>query len=77
MNPDDRIYVAGMNTLAGSALVRCQQREGMREVWNDVEPDLTDPRAVDDFFRTFRPGTYFLPPADRAVSGQIKNILPT
>jgi GDP-L-fucose synthase len=57
-----RIYVAGMNTLLGSALVRVLGRHGYANLLGTTErePDLTDGAAVDEFFARTRPEYVFM-----------------
>ena len=57
MHPDWTIFVAGGDSLIGSALVRrLLQEEGWRIVGAENQgPDLTDPEAVGSFFRDTRP----------------------
>ncbi len=57
MNPDATIFVAGGETLIGSALIRRLHREGFAHLAgvDGEEPDLTDPMAVETFFSDTRP----------------------
>jgi GDP-L-fucose synthase len=57
-----RIYVAGMNTLLGSALVRILGCHGYTNLLGTMErePDLTDGAAVDEFFARTRPEYVFM-----------------
>lgn len=57
-----RIYVAGMDTLIGSALVRALRRRGYTSLVGatEGEPDLTDGAAVDAFFAHTRPEYVFV-----------------
>jgi len=64
MNPDPetRIYVAGHRGLAGSAIVRCLETAGCRNliVRSHSELDLTDCSAVHEFFQNEKPDYVFL-----------------
>ncbi|MDA8141674.1 MAG: GDP-L-fucose synthase, partial [Desulfobacteraceae bacterium] len=62
MNPNDKIYVAGHRGLAGSAIVRALEASGYRNIITrgHAELDLTDQRAVDEFFKTEKPDFVFL-----------------
>ncbi|MEX0717386.1 MAG: GDP-L-fucose synthase [Planctomycetaceae bacterium] len=53
-----RIFVAGSETLVGSALVRVLDEEGCASIAH--EPDLHDATEVDRFFRDERPEFVFL-----------------
>jgi GDP-L-fucose synthase len=57
MDRNSRIYVAGHTGLIGSALLRRLRAEGYNNLVTRTraEVDLTDPRAVDDFFARERP----------------------
>jgi GDP-L-fucose synthase len=57
LNPTSKIYVAGHRGLAGSAIVRALQRHGHTNIVTrtHAELDLTDPRAVTDFFAAEKP----------------------
>jgi len=59
---DSKIYVAGHHGLAGSAIWRCLERRGYRNLIGkrSRELDLCDSRAVDDFFDSVRPEYVFL-----------------
>lgn len=59
---DDRIYVAGAETLIGSALLRQLARRGYRDVIGvgDNSPDTTSPDEVNAFFARQRPDVVFL-----------------
>ena len=73
MDRGSRIYVAGHRGLVGSALVRRLQAEGFGEVItrDREELDLTDQRAVEDFFARERPEYVFL--AAARVGGILAN----
>lgn len=62
MDLSARIFVAGHLGLVGSALVRCLEREGARNLLlrSRAELDLTDQSAVAAFFATERPEYVFL-----------------
>jgi len=62
MKPESRIFVAGHRGLAGSAIVRRLQAEGASNLLlrTHAELDLTDQRAVDDFFAREKPEYVFL-----------------
>jgi len=73
MNPEDKIFIAGHRGLVGSALVRALERKGY---WNLVlrthaELDLTDRRAVEEFFTDEKPEYVFL--AAAKVGGILAN----
>jgi GDP-L-fucose synthase len=73
MRKDSRIYVAGHRGLVGSAIVRRLQLEGYGNLLlrTHAELDLTDQRAVLDFFRKQRPEQVFL--AAARVGGIMAN----
>jgi GDP-L-fucose synthase len=58
---DSTIYVAGGETLAGSALLRCLRAQGYRRVLGDAHqaPDLTCRESVDAFFAGHEPEFVF------------------
>ncbi len=61
LHPDAKIYVAGAQTLIGSALIRqLQRREYRRVVPSSQEPDLSDRQAVSAFFGVERPEYVFI-----------------
>lgn len=62
MNPHDRIYIAGHRGLVGSAILRRLHAEGFDNLLLPTrsELDLTDQRAVEQFFATERPAYVFL-----------------
>src|SRR5687768_15480380 len=62
MRPESRIYVAGHTGLVGSALLRRLEGGGYRNliVRRHSELDLTDQRAVNDFFARESPEFVFL-----------------
>ncbi|MCZ2134040.1 MAG: GDP-L-fucose synthase [Burkholderiales bacterium] len=62
MDVSARIFVAGHRGLVGSALVRCLERAGATDlvVRSRAELDLTDQRAVAEFFARERPAYVFL-----------------
>lgn len=55
---NEKIYVAGHRGLVGSAIVRALEREGCQNIVKRThsELDLTDQRAVFDFFASEKPG---------------------
>jgi len=73
MKHDARIYVAGHRGLAGSAIVRRLQSAGHANLLlrTHAELDLTDARAVCDFFDAERPEYVFL--AAAKVGGIVAN----
>ena len=62
MQKDSKIYVAGHRGMVGSAIVRELQRQGYGNIITRThsELDLTDQRAVNDFFAAERPEYVFL-----------------
>jgi GDP-L-fucose synthase len=62
MNKTDKIYVAGHRGLVGSALVRKLEEKGYTNLIKrtHVELDLTDERAVAEFFKNEKPDYVFL-----------------
>jgi len=62
MNKTDKIYVAGHRGLVGSALVRKLEEKGYTNLIKrtHVELDLTDERAVAEFFKSEKPDYVFL-----------------
>ena len=62
MRPESKIYVAGHNGLAGSAIWRELQRQGFTNLLGrrSAELDLADTVAVDRFFEIQRPEYVFL-----------------
>src|SRR5882672_7976124 len=73
MTPDTKIYVAGHRGLAGSALVRCLQHHGYRNIVarSHSELDLIDSEAVQRFFATEKPDVVLL--AAGIVGGILAN----
>src|SRR5260370_16564187 len=71
--PEARIYVAGHRGLVGSALVRALERAGYHNLLlrTRAELDLTDARAVRQFFAAERPEHVFL--AAAKVGGILAN----
>ncbi len=61
MKKSDKIYVAGHRGLVGSAIVRCLRKAGYENLFlrTRSELDLTDKRAVDDFFAAQKPDYVF------------------
>jgi GDP-L-fucose synthase len=62
MEKSCRIYVAGGQTLIGSAILRQLERQGYTNIVGKPgeEPDLTDARALDDFFSRQLPEYIFV-----------------
>ncbi|MBI5552776.1 MAG: GDP-L-fucose synthase [Desulfobacterales bacterium] len=62
MNRDEKIFVAGHRGLVGSAILRRLRSAGFENLItrSHAELDLTDPRAVADFFAATRPAYVFL-----------------
>lgn len=73
MQTDARIYVAGHRGLVGSAIVRALQEAGYRNLLlrTHAELNLTDARAVGEFFRKEQPEFVFL--AAAKVGGILAN----
>ena len=73
MQKDSRIYVAGHRGMAGSAILRCLQKQGYTNIVTRThsELDLTDQRGVKQFFETEKPEYVFL--AAAKVGGIIAN----
>lgn len=73
MNRSGRIYVAGHRGLVGSAIVRRLRSEGHDDLIlrSRQELDLTDARAVEEFFKRERPEYVFL--AAAKVGGILAN----
>ena len=62
LNQDSRIYVAGHRGLVGAAVVRALQQQGYRNLLlrTHQELDLTDQRAVREFFDRQRPAAVIM-----------------
>ena len=62
MNADSKVFVAGHRGLVGSALVRRLDSEGFQNVITRprAKLDLTDARAVEEFFATTQPEYVFV-----------------
>ena len=62
MKPDRKVYVAGHRGLVGSAIVRRMQAGGYSDIIRrtHAELDLTDQRAVNDFFEKEKPEYAFI-----------------
>ncbi|MBD5197169.1 MAG: GDP-L-fucose synthase [Bacteroides sp.] len=62
MDKNSKIYVAGHRGMVGSAIVRELERQGYTNIITRThsELDLTDQRAVQDFFETEKPEYVFL-----------------
>lgn len=74
MHPDAKIYVAGHRGLVGSAIWRNLEQKGYRNLIGRRadQLDLTDQRAVEDFFATEKPEYVFLAAAH--VGGILANL---
>jgi len=77
LSPDSKIYIAGHRGLVGSAIVKRLAKSGYCNLLTRVhsELDLTDPRAVLDFFKKERPDYVFLAAA-RVGGIHANNIYP-
>ncbi len=73
MNKDSKIYIAGHKGLVGSAIWKNLQNKGYNNLVGRTskELDLTDKKAVDDFFSTEKPEFVFL--AAAKVGGIMAN----
>ena len=73
MEKDSKIYVAGHRGMVGSAIVRELKRQGYTNIITKThqELDLTDQRAVNDFFEKEKPEYVFL--AASKVGGIVAN----
>ncbi|MDE6041764.1 MAG: GDP-L-fucose synthase [Muribaculaceae bacterium] len=73
MEQDSKIYVAGHRGMVGSAIVRELRRQGYSNIVTRThsELDLTDQRAVNEFFASERPEYVFL--AAAKVGGIMAN----
>lgn len=62
MKPDSKVYVAGHRGLVGSAIVRRMQAGGYSDIIRRThsELDLTDQRAVNEFFEKEKPEYVFV-----------------
>lgn len=62
MNKESKIFVAGHRGMVGSAIVRQLKKEGYHNIITRThkELDLTDQKAVADFFETEKPEYVFL-----------------
>ena len=62
MKPDKKVYVAGHRGLVGSAIVRRLQAGGYSDIIRRIhaEIDLTDQRAVNEFFENEKPQFVFI-----------------
>lgn len=58
----DKIYVAGHRGLVGSSLIRCLEKNGFQNIITRThqELDLTNQKAVHDFFQQEKPDFVFL-----------------
>ena len=59
MEKTSRIFVAGAETLIGSAILHELDRRGYRRLIGREEPDLTDAQAVEEFFAAEQPEYVF------------------
>lgn len=75
MNKDSKIFVAGHRGLVGSAILKNLKQKGYTNfiLRTHAELDLTDQRAVNDFFATEKPEYVFLSAAH--VGGIMANSL--
>ncbi len=73
MEKDAKIYVAGHRGMVGSAIVRELQRQGYTNIItrSHSDLDLTDQRAVEEFFQAEKPDYVFL--AAAKVGGIVAN----
>jgi GDP-L-fucose synthase len=73
MTPDSRVYVAGHRGLAGSAILRCLEAKGYRNIVTrtHAELDLIDAHAVREQFDKEKPQAVFL--AAAKVGGILAN----
>lgn len=73
MEKESKIFVAGHRGMVGSAIVRELRRQGYGNIITrtHVELDLTDQRAVEEFFASERPEYVFL--AAAKVGGIVAN----
>ncbi|MGC1240629.1 MAG: GDP-L-fucose synthase [Chryseosolibacter sp.] len=62
MNPSSKIYVAGHNGMVGSAIFRCLERQGFKNLIyaSSAEVDLRDTKSVNAFFAGQKPEYVFL-----------------
>ena len=76
MNCNSKIHVAGAKGLVGSAICRRLGAGGFSNVIaTDIgDFDLTDPRAVDAFYATEKPGYVFVAAAKVGASGPTTRI---
>src|SRR3990167_8639831 len=74
MNQDAKIWVAGHNGLAGSAIVRCLRASGYNNLIlkSHAELDLCNQAAVEDFYAREQPEYVFV--AAAKVGGILANI---
>ncbi|MFC1917801.1 GDP-L-fucose synthase family protein [Chloroflexota bacterium] len=74
MEKNDRIYVSGHEGMIGSAMVRRLKANGFTQVLNESSRlmDVTDQKAVADFFAAHKPDYVFL--ATTALGGIQANI---
>jgi GDP-L-fucose synthase len=62
ISKEDKIFIAGHNGMVGSAILRLFKKEGFKNIITKSrkELDLTDARAVTEFFKTCKPGYVIL-----------------
>lgn len=62
MTPSDKIYVAGHRGLVGSSLIRCLEKNGFQNIITRThqELDLTNQKAVHEYFQQEKPNFVFL-----------------
>lgn len=62
LNPSSKIYVAGHNGMVGSAIFRCLERQGFKNLIyaSSAEVDLRDTKSVNAFFAGQKPEYVFL-----------------
>jgi GDP-L-fucose synthase len=69
MDRGSRIYVAGVGTMIGGAIVRALQSRGLDPLSSTTEPDHADRSAVDRFFSAARPEYVFVAAGQTAGIG--------
>ena len=76
MEKHSRIFVAGAETLIGSAILQELDRQGYRRLVGRKEPDLTDAQAVEDFFAAEQPEYVFFAAGRSGGIGQTSAVPP-
>ena len=73
MERDEKIYVAGHESMIGSAILRCLKQSGFTNVVtrSSSDPGLTDQKMVRDFFMSEKPNYVFL--AAAKIGGILAN----